>query len=127
MVPVVVEVPRPLDVSDGKLPLYPGTFVKVLITGKTLENAIAIPRDAIRDRDIVWLVNDGQLHITPLDVVRADDEFAYVTSGVADGALIVTSALDVAVDQMAVRIPQDSTKEELADSAAAGAGPAGGK
>jgi RND family efflux transporter MFP subunit len=127
MVPVVVEVPRPLDASDGKLPLYPGTFVKVLIAGRTLENAVAVPRDAIRDRNIVWLVDDGQLHITPLDIVRADDEFAYVTSGVPDGALIVTSALDVAVDQMAVRIPQDSTEEELADSTAAGAVPARGK
>ena len=127
MVPVVVEVPRPLDASAGKLPLFPGTFVKVLIAGKTLKNAVAVPRDAIRDRNIVWLVNDGRLHITPLDIVRADDEFAYVISGVADGALIVTSTLDAVVDQMAVRIPPKSDEEELADSVAPVANPTGSK
>ena len=127
MVPVVVEVPRPLDASDGKLPLYPGTFVKVLIAGKTLKDAVAVPRDAIRDRNIVWLVNDGHLRITPLDIVRADDKFAYVTSGISNGALIVTSALDVAVDHMAVRVPPASNEEGLADSATAVDDPAGGK
>ena len=111
MVPVVVEVPKPLDRSNGKPPLLPGAFVKVFIAGKTLSGAVAIPRDAIRDGDKAWLVNDNQLHIKELDVVRADGQVAYVASGVPDGSLIVVSALDTVVDGMKVRTQADGTQD----------------
>ncbi|MHC4517377.1 MAG: efflux RND transporter periplasmic adaptor subunit [Planctomycetota bacterium] len=127
MVPVVVEVPRPLDASDGRLPLFPGAFVKVLIAGKTLPNTVAVPRDAVRGQDHVWLVNDGRLHITPLDIVRADDAFAYVTSGVPDRALIVTSALDAVVDGMTVRLAREREEPSPTASPETAANPTGGK
>jgi RND family efflux transporter MFP subunit len=106
MVPIIVEVPDPLDITQGKPPLLPGAFVKVSIAGKTLEAAVAIPRDAIHGGNRVWLVNDEQLHIEELNIVRADEEHAYVTSGVPDGALVVTSALDAVVEGMQVRTPE---------------------
>lgn len=108
MVPVVIEVPRPLDTTDGKPPLFPGAFVKVVIAGKTLQDAIAVPRDAIRGQDSVWIVEEGRLRVVSLDIVRTDREFAYITSGLPDGALIVTSALDAVVDGMAVRLPDET-------------------
>jgi RND family efflux transporter MFP subunit len=118
MVPVVIEVPRPLEVSEGNPPLLPGAFVNVVIAGKTLKSTVAVPRDAIRGQDSVWLVHDGRLHVTSLDIVRVDKEFAYVTSGLPDGATIVTSALDAVVDGMAVRIPGETAPDESADAMA---------
>ena len=105
-VAVVVEVARPLAGAEGKPPLLPGAFVEVWIAGKTLANAVAVPRDAIRGQDRVWLVNDDRLHVTPLEIVRTDREFAYVTSGLPDGAVIVTSALEAVVDGMTVRMAE---------------------
>ena len=102
-VPVVVEVARPLAGAEGKPPLLPGAFVEVRIVGKTLANAVAVPREAIRGQDRVWLVNDDRLHVMPLEIVRTDKEYAYVTSGLSDGAVIVTSALEAVIDGMTVR------------------------
>jgi multidrug efflux system membrane fusion protein len=103
MVFVVVEVPEPFKVIEGKPPLLPGVFAEVLIRGKILHDAIALPRDAVREGDQVWLVQDGRLHIQPLDIVRADKDFAYVVSDLDDGANVVVSSLDAAVDGMEVR------------------------
>jgi len=103
MVSVVVEVPKPFDTSDGKPPLLPGAFVEVFIEGKTLKNAVAVPRDVLHDSNRVWLVNDGRLHIQPLDIVRADKDFAYAISGVDDKAMIILSSLDTVVEGMKVR------------------------
>lgn len=111
MVPVVIEVPEPLDTED-KPPLLPGAFVEVAITGRTLEEAIAVPRDAIHGGKRIWLVEDGQLRIQQVDFVRADEEFAYVTEGMPDSALIVTSALDAVVEGMAVRTPAGAADTE---------------
>ncbi len=108
MIPVVVEIPRPLDAADGKPPLLPGTFVEVRIAGKTLHDAVAVPREAIHGANRVWLVQDGRLMIRPLEIVRTDEQYAYVTSGLPDEAVIVTSALDAVVDGMDVRVSQDT-------------------
>jgi len=103
MLPVVVEVPQPLEPSNGKPPLLPGAFVRVEIAGKTLAGAMAVPRDAIHGGNRVWLVDDGRLHIEQLDIIRADKDFAYVTAGIPDDALIVVSSLDTVVEGMQVR------------------------
>lgn len=103
MVSVVVEVPDPFKISKSESPLLPGLFVEVLIHGKTLHNAVAIPRDAMREGNKLWLVEDNLLRVQSLDIVRADKDFAYVVTGIPDMAYVVTSSLDVAVDGMKVR------------------------
>ena len=103
MIFVVVEVPKPFEQSNGRPPLLPGIFAEVLIEGKILKNAVAVPRDAIHDGNKVWVVNDSRLHVQSLGIVRADKDFAYTTSSVKEGALIVISSLDTAVEGMKVR------------------------
>lgn len=102
-VPVVVEVPRPLDGSESRPPLLPGTFVHVRITGKTLHHAVAIPRQAVHEPNRLWLVRDGRLLTQSVEIVRTDEEYAYVASGLPDEVLIVTSKPDGLVEGMAWR------------------------
>jgi RND family efflux transporter MFP subunit len=111
MVSVVVEVTNPFDTSDGKPPLLPGVFAEVLIEGKVLESVVAVPRDAVRESDKVWAVNDNRLHIKTLEIARADKDFAYAISGLEKGAQIVVSSLDMVTDGMAVRTQADGLAE----------------
>ena len=104
LISVVVEVPEPFKCSDSRPPLLPGMFVEVLIEGNILKNAIAVPRDAMRNSNEVWMAEDDQLYIQPLDVVRADRDFAYARSGLDDGDMIVISSLDTVIEGMRVRI-----------------------
>ena len=109
MISVVVEVPEPFKVIEGRPPLLPGVFAEVLIQGNTLGNAVAVPRDAIREGSQVWLVNGNRLHIRPLNIVRVDKNFAYVASDVLDKANVIISSLDAVVDGMEVRTEADVT------------------
>lgn len=108
MISVFVEVPNPFKVFDGRPPLLPGVFAEVLIQGKILRSAVAVPRDAIHEGNQIWLVNDNRLHVQPLDIVRADKDFAYVVSGVRDEANVVVSSLDTVVAGMKVRTQADT-------------------
>jgi RND family efflux transporter MFP subunit len=107
MISIVVEVPEPFKVVDGRPPLLPGVFAEVLIQGNTLDNAVAVPRDAIREGSQVWLVNGNRLRIRPLKIVRVDKNFAYVVSDVLDEANVIISSLDAVVEGMEVRIEAD--------------------
>jgi RND family efflux transporter MFP subunit len=103
MVHIVVEILNPFDRANGRPPLLPGTFVDVRIFGKTAENVVAIPRYAVREGGVVWLVEDGTLRIRPVGITRSDREQALVSGGLTGGDQIVVSSLDVVTDGMKVR------------------------
>ena len=103
MISVLIEVPAPFGQNDGKPLLLPGVFAEVAIEGKVLSDTVAVPRDAIREGNKIWLAEDGRLRIKSLHIVRSDRDYAYVRSGLQDGDQIVTSSLDVVVDGMDVR------------------------
>jgi len=111
MISIVVEVPEPFKIIDDRPPLLPGIFAEVLIQGNTLDNAVAVPRDAVREGNHVWLVNGNRLRIRPLNIVRVDKNFAYVVSDVLDKANVVISSLDAVVDDMEVRTEADVTAQ----------------
>ena len=108
MISIIVEVQEPFDARDGRPPLLPGVFAEVLIQGKTLCNAVAVPRDAIRQGNRMWIVNGNRLVVRPLDIVRADKSFAYLVSDDLDNAKVVISSLDAVVDGMEVRTEADT-------------------
>jgi len=108
LISVVVEVFEPFKDSHSTPPLLPGMFVEVLIEGNVLKNAIAVPRDAMRNNNEVWVAKDGQLHVRPLEIVRADRDFAYADSGLDDGDMIIVSSLDAVIEEMKVRIQTES-------------------
>jgi RND family efflux transporter MFP subunit len=109
MISVVVEVPEPFDALNGRPPLLPGVFAEVLIQGNTLSNAVAVPRDAIREGNQMWVVNGNHLSIRPLKIVRVDKNFAYVVSDDLDKAKVVISSLDAVIDGMEVRTEAGTT------------------
>ncbi len=109
MISVVVEVPNPFERSNGRPPLLPGIFAEVLIEGKVLKNALAVPRDAIHDRNKVWVVKGDSLSIQSLDIVRADKDFAYAVAGVDRNTTIVISSLDTVMEGMEVRTQFEQT------------------
>ncbi len=104
LVYVVVEVANQID-EDGAIKdaLLPGTFVTVSIKGKTFKNAYAVKRDWIRNGEEIWTANNDVLYITPVEVVRADDEYAYVKLSGSDVIEVVTGSVDAVVDGMKIR------------------------
>ncbi len=119
LVSVVVEVAEPFKDTNSRPPLVPGMFVELFIKGKILNDAIPVPRYAIHEANQTWVVNNGRLAIKKLKTVREDKDYAYVTSGLKDGATIVLSSLDVATEDMQVRTemvePQRPAKNKEVD------------
>lgn len=80
--------------ADGT-PLPPGLFVDADILGKTLVNAIVIPRDALRPEDKVYVVDDqGEASSRDAVVLDTNAERAVLASGVAPGEYVIISPLE---------------------------------
>ncbi len=103
---VVVEVPEPSNPEKGQAILLPGTFIEVVIGGKVIKDVFAIPRNAVHNRNEIWVVNDNKLHIKKINIFRSDKDFAYTTDEIADAETIIVSSLDVVIDGMKVRVKE---------------------
>ena len=110
MINVVVRVEEPYA---KKPPLAMGLFVSVDIKGRRLPDAAVIPRAALRQGNVVWVVDDsGLLRFRKVDVARFQGSKVIVRQGLKDGEEVAFSPLKAVSDGMTVRgVLQDEGDE----------------
>ena len=102
MINVVIRVEKPYQ---SKPPLAAGLFVQVEIQGRRIENAALIPRSALRNDNLVWVVNtEGRLSFRQVEVARMLSAKVILTAGLSEGEMVVTSPIRAVTDGMRVRI-----------------------
>lgn len=115
-----VENPYARDEDADRPPLAANLFVRARIQGKTYPKTFSMPRQAARgsrqDRVLV-LDDEDRVHFRDVEVLRRDAETLVIRDGLQEGDRVVTSRLDVVVENMKVRIPS---------AGESGAAPAGG-
>lgn len=116
---LVVRVDRPFATdSAGVLPLKPGMFVTVAIPGRSVDNAVDLPRSAlVANREVRIVDADGRLRTRPVVVVQSDHDSIVVDRGLSAGDRVVISPLALFVEGMTVTI-----EGEVADEPATAAG-----
>jgi RND family efflux transporter MFP subunit len=110
MVNVIAEVEDPYGrhLSDeervGRVPLAVGLFVEAEIVGRHVDEAVELPRDALREGDVVLIVDDeSNVRTRSVDVLRIDSDRVVIGGGLADGERVVVTALRAVVEGMRVR------------------------
>lgn len=106
---VVAQIDDPYDLDrppeEPARPLRIGTFVAAEIAGTAGGNLFALPRHALVRGTTVWVVDEAlAIHPREVDVVRTDEEFAYIAAGLADGDRYVTTPIDQPLPGMKVRL-----------------------
>jgi len=106
--------------KDGGLPLLAGAYVEVAIEGAPFERAFQIPRQALYEGNVVWVMQPGDtLAKRVLEIAWGDAANVYATGGLQDGDLLVLTRLSAPIEGMAVR----RVEEAAADSSAPKAPP----
>jgi len=89
--------------ADNRMPLAVGLFVNATLSGVEAQDAVTMPRLALRNEDKVYVINkENRLEIRQVDVISTSEERVLVASGVRGGEQVVTSTLPNAVDGMQV-------------------------
>ena len=107
MVTVVVEVEDPYGRGDerDRPPLAVGMFVEAEVQGRLAREVVALPREALRGRDRVMVVDaEERLRFRHIDVLRTEGERVLVSSGLSAGERVCISPLETPVDGMRVRV-----------------------
>jgi membrane fusion protein, multidrug efflux system len=78
--------------ADKKNPLYQGQYLRAEFETKTLENCMVIPRNAVFDKNFVFVVEDGRLKKEAINILKTG-ETTLIFSGLPEGAVVVTEPL----------------------------------
>ena len=73
-------------------PLFQGQYLLAEFASKTLEGSMAIPRNAIYDKDKVFIVEDGQLKKSRINVLKTNER-TVIFSGLPEGVDLVVEPL----------------------------------
>jgi RND family efflux transporter MFP subunit len=117
MVTVVVQVDDPYGragdaaiaaSAETRPPLAVGLFVEAEIRGRRVEDAVVLPRTALRGDDRVFVVDaEGRLHFRDVEVLRSERDQIVVGTGLAADEEVVVSAMAAPVDGQQVRVARD--------------------
>jgi len=105
LVPVVVEITDPYEMIGRRPPLVEGMFVEVLFRGTPRDDALVIPRSALRPNSEVWVITDDlTVTVRKVVVARAGLDEAVITSGLEPGEKVCTSNLQYVTEGLSVRL-----------------------
>lgn len=89
-------------------PLAVGLFVEAEIRGRSIEDAVILPRSVLRTGDQVLVVDgDGRIEFRGVEVLRSERDTVVIGSGLAAGEEVVVSPLTTVVEGMAVQTVRD--------------------
>jgi len=91
-----VEINSPYDenVSQYKMPLAVGLYVKAEIQGRNINNATVIPRDALRAGNNVFVVSsDNRLDVRKVKIIHSSETQAIIDTGITPDEMVIVSSI----------------------------------
>ena len=101
MINVIIQVDQPYA---KKPPLAVGLFVEVQIKGRVIPRGVVVPRAAIHENDVAWILDEDRLRYRSVKVARYIRDQAVITDGLTDGDKVIVTLLVTATDGMKVRM-----------------------
>lgn len=106
---VVISDPLALEkVNQGQRPLIIGEFVEASVTANEIRDVVRLSRDYIRKDETVWVMKNGKLNISEVNVVFTDNQYAYISKGLNEGDKVVVTNLTTVIEGAGLRVEADS-------------------
>jgi RND family efflux transporter MFP subunit len=106
--------------ADRGAPLAAGLFVTADIVGRSIDNSVVIPRNALRGEDQVFIArDDNTMEIRQVAVASSDRTRAVLIGGVKAGEKVITSPVRGAADGVAIAVattPEGGAASTIADA-----------
>jgi RND family efflux transporter MFP subunit len=95
---------KPGAAARQSIPLPIGLFVQAIITGKRIDNIIALPRSVIRNNNQVLVVDaENKMYYQDVEIFRLEEDRVLISGGLLPGEFICTSPIQAVVDGMLVQ------------------------
>jgi len=114
-VQTIIRVTQPSGNGNGinnnpnQIPLPIGLYVQAKISGKVIDNLIALPRNVIRNNNQVLVVDaENTMHFREVVIFRLEEDRVLISGGLFPGEVICISPIQAVVDGMSVQPIRDA-------------------
>jgi len=115
MARLLLNIDNPLG-ERGDLPLLLGSFVDVAIAAKPIDDAIRLPRVALRNGRNVYVMNDQDLlEIRDVQIAWTEPDAVLITGGLEPDERVVISRIATPVPNMLLRTAEQVPEAEPGD------------
>ncbi len=115
MARLLVRIEDPIGDED-QLPLLLGSFVDVAIQARPIEDAIRLPRAALRNGREVYVMNEEDLlEIREVQIAWTEPDAVLITGGLEPDARVVTSRIATPVPNMLLRTAEPTSSPPPAE------------
>lgn len=118
MARLLVQIENPLG-EKGDLPLLLGSFVEVAIAARPIEDAIRLPRAALRNGREVYVMNEQDLlEIHEVEIAWTEPDAVLITGGLEPNARVVVSRIPTPIPNMLLRTADPTSMPPLPEPSA---------
>jgi RND family efflux transporter MFP subunit len=102
---VVARIQQPFEVGANKHALRRGSFLKAEIEGRTVQDAYALPRFALRGSNTLYvLTEEDTLETRTVEIIKSDAQQVIIRSGLNPGDRVAISPIAYYIEGMPVEI-----------------------
>ena len=86
------------------MPLPIGLYVNAVISGRTIDDIISLPRSVIRNNNQVLVVDaENKMYFREVEIFRLEEQQVLISGGLVPGERICISPIQAVVDGMVVQ------------------------
>lgn len=104
------------ELQPNRPPLAAGAYVEAMIQGREHQNVVILPREAVHNRNEVWVLNDeDRISIRKVGILYRGKDSIYVNRGLINNDRVIVTPLEVVVENMRVHVTgsQDSPESPI--------------
>jgi RND family efflux transporter MFP subunit len=113
---LVIRVDDPYSLTSNFPALKYGTYVEVSFEGKELKNVFKVPQTLVNNRKVWLLDKDDKLQSHAVEVIREEDSFFYISSGLKENDRLVITVPEYPQNGMAVKVIDSTNNNSIAST-----------
>ncbi len=102
------------DIGQGGIPLLEGMFCKVYFQGRSVSEAVKIPRTSLNSDDTVFLARNNQLKTLAITQIMAEGDDVYVSGEFEPDDRVITTPLTNPIENTQLALNDDNTAIKIA-------------
>lgn len=110
----VARVEHPFDTVVNDYSLRRGTFLKAEIEGRSIQNAYALPRYALRGSNTLYVLTDeNTLETRTVEIIKSDAKQVIISKGLNPGDRVAISPIAYYIEGMPVEVIESNETENV--------------
>lgn len=102
---------KQFDANGVAMPLVAGMFCRVSIPGAIMKQVVELPSQAVSFKHTVYRIHEQRLETIPVTVARVQDGKSYISAGLGQGDLIITTRLVDPLERSLVQVVSGTGNE----------------